>query len=416
MRTVIVGNRKLARQLLQHTLTEGWNVVGALVPRGELAATQANFVPFSELVDDTECVLYETADINSTETFNWLQRVDPDLCLCGGWSQIIDERVLNVPDDGFLGLHSSQLPEGRGGAPVNWSLITGANEVSISLFYYEPGVDTGDVLTQGSVPVEHRDDIGTVFDALANEACRLVSSVRKSLETRTVTAEPQSLLKATYRPRRQPQDGVIDWSREPEAQYNWIRAQTDPYPGAYTFYEGDRLTIWDGKPVNVQNENTALGEIIDIIPEAGVDVRTGDGVLRLTRLKPGNRVSRWADRYAREAGLSPGDQFGKHHAPDDWWYTGIRGAVQSMMFDTNLTLGERGELEITFFGGSQFDLTVSATLNGDSIFETSTTVSGEYEETISYSPAETGTHSIAVRFDVDSESVDTRYLKVFVHD
>ncbi len=416
MRTVIVGNRKLARQLLQHTLTERWNVVGALVPKGELAATQSNFVPFSELVADTECVLHETADINSTETFRWLREVDPDLCLCGGWSQIIDERILNVPDDGFLGFHSSQLPEGRGGAPVNWSLITGAKEVWISLFYYEPGVDAGDVLTQGSVPVEHRDDIGTVFDALANEACRLVSSVRESLETRTVTAKPQSLSEATYRPRRQPQDGIIDWNREPDEQYNWIRAQTDPYPGAYTFCEGDKLTIWDGKPVDVSSENTAPGEVVDIIPGEGFDVRTGGGVLRLTRLKPENRVSRWADRYACEAGLSPGDRLGKHHAPADWRYTGIRGPVQPTTFDTNLTRSERGELKVVSVGGSQFDLTVSATLNGDSIFEASTTVTGEYDETIPYSPTETGTHSIAVRFEVDGESVDTRYLKVFVHD
>jgi hypothetical protein len=93
MRTVIVGNRKLARHLLRQTLAEGWNVVGALVPAGELAATQANFVPVSELVADTACQLHATQDINSTETFEWLEAVDPDLCLCGGWSQIIETRI-----------------------------------------------------------------------------------------------------------------------------------------------------------------------------------------------------------------------------------------------------------------------------------------------------------------------------------
>jgi methionyl-tRNA formyltransferase len=174
MRTVIVGNRKLARHLLRQTLADGWNIVGALVPAGKLAAKQANFVPVSELVAGTACELHETTDINSTETVEWLEAVDPDLCLCGGcpdlclcggWSQIIDKRVLDIPDRGFLGFHSSRLPEGRGGAPVNWSLIDGADEVWISLFYYEPGVDAGDVLAQGSVPVERRDDIATVFDA-----------------------------------------------------------------------------------------------------------------------------------------------------------------------------------------------------------------------------------------------------------
>lgn len=416
MRTVIVGNRKLARHLLQQTLIEGWTVVGALVPTGELAAKQANFVPVSELVADSACQLHETEDINSKETLNWLKSLEPDICLCGGWSQIIDERVLDVADRGFLGFHSSRLPEGRGGAPVNWSLLDGADEVWISLFYYEPGVDAGDVLAQESVPVEQRDDIGTVFDALATKAWQLASSVREDLETETVAAEPQSLSAATYRPRRQPQDGVINWSREPDEQYDWIRAQTEPYPGAYTFYQGEKIIVWDSELVDVSAGNAALGEIVGIVPGSGVDVLSGDGVLRLTRLKPEDSVSQWADRYAREVGLSPGDRLGRHHAPDDWRYTGIRGPKEPTTFETNLTFGECGELTVVSAGGSAVDLTVSVTLNGEPIFENAVTVSEEYRETVGYVPSETGTHSIAVRFEVDGQHVDTRYLKIFVHD
>jgi methionyl-tRNA formyltransferase len=416
MRTVIVGNRKLARHLLRQTLTEGWNVVGALVPAGELAAAQANFVPMSELVNDTACELHETEDINSMETREWLEAVDPDICLCGGWSQIINEAVLDIPDRGFLGLHSSRLPEGRGGAPVNWSLIDGADEVWISLFYYEPGVDAGDVLTQGSVPVEPRDDVRTVFDALATQACRLVSAVRSDLEAGTVEAEPQSPAAATYRPRRQPQDGIIDWHREPRAQCDWIRAQTKPYPGAYSFYRGTKLTIWEAEPVDITIEEAAPGEIIEIVPGVGINVATGSGAICLTRLKPDDRTSQWADRYAVEAEVSPGETLGRHHAPDEWRYTGIHGPDEPTTFETNLTLGERGELTAVSFTGSAFDLTVTATLDGTEIFESTVTVADNYRETIVYEPIETGTHTVAVRFTVSGELVDTRYLKVFVHD
>jgi len=415
MRTVIVGNRKLARHLLRQMLAEGWNVVGALVSAGELAATQANFVPMSELVVDTCCQLHETADINSTETVEWLTTVDPDICLCGGWSQIIDKQVLDIPDRGFLGFHSSRLPDGRGGAPVNWSLIDGADEVWISLFYYELGVDSGNVLTQGSVPVEQRDNIETVFDALANEACELVSSVRSDLEVQTTAAEPQSISAATYRPRRQPQDGIIDWDREPDAQYDWIRAQTDPYPGAYSFYRGTKLTVWEAEPIDTPVGAAAHGEILDIVPGAGIDVCTGSGAIRLTRLKPDNRVSQWADRYAAEAKLSPGDTLGRQHAPDEWLYTGIRGPEAPTTFDTNLTVGERGELTIVSFVGSTTDLTVSVKHNGEQLFESVITVTDDYRKTVCYEPTETGTHTVAVRFVVGGERVDTRYLKVFVH-
>jgi methionyl-tRNA formyltransferase len=387
-----------------------------VVPDSKLASKQANFVPISELVSGTKCQLHETDDINSTETFEWLQTVNPDLCLCGGWSQIIEPRVLDVPDRGFLGFHSSRLPEGRGGAPVNWSLIDGADEVWISLFHYEPGVDSGDIVAQGSVPVTHRDDVETVFDALANEACRLASSVRQQLETDSVTAEPQSISDATYRPRRQPQDGLIDWRRNPEQQYDWVRAQTDPYPGAYTFYDGERLTIWECEPVDESSTEAAVGEILSVVSEEGVNVQTGTGAVRLTRVKPGDRASRWADRYAHDVELSAGDRLGRHHAPDDWRYTGIVGPEQPTNFETNLTVGDRGKLTVVSLTSSAFELTVSVTLNDEIVFKTTTTVRDAYDETVGYEPTEPGTHSVSIRFETGGDCIDTRYLKVFVHE
>jgi methionyl-tRNA formyltransferase len=288
--------------------------------------------------------------------------------------------------------------------------------VWISLFYYTAEVDAGDILAQSSVPVEHRDNVATVFDALANEACSLISSVRDGLESGTVEAASQSVVDATYRPRRQPQDGVIDWSRDPQKQYDWIRAQTEPYPGAYTFYSGEKLTIWDGEPVDVAVGNATTGEVIDVVPGEGLDVRSGCGVIRIKRLQPGDRVSQWADRYAHEAELSPGEILGRDQATKNWRYTGIRGSEQPTKFDTNLESGERGELTMVSLGGSQYDLTASVELNGDIIYRDTTTVRKEYRKAIEYEPTERGTHSISVQFEIDGNRADTRYLKIFVHD
>jgi len=415
MRTVVVGNRKLARHLFRHLIEEGWNVVGALVPEGELASTQANFVPFDKLVEGTNCQLCETTDINDQETYAWLDGIDPDICLCGGWSQIIEGRILDVPDRGFLGFHSSRLPEGRGGAPVNWSIIDGADEVWISLFYYVEDVDAGDVLARGSVPVAFRDDVATIFDALAVKACHLVSSVRSQLEHGNIKAESQSLAEATYRPRRQPQDGLIDWNRDPRAQYDWIRAQTDPYPGAYTFHDGTQLTVWRGEPVDTPADDARPGEILDIVDGEGVDVRSGDGTIRLQRVRPGEKPSRWADLYAHDAGVSPGDRFGREFAPENWLYTGIRGPSEPTSFDTNLRVGAVGELELVAFSGSRHSLKARATLDDEEIFTDSVLVEDTFRETVEYSSSVPGTHTVTVEFKQDNKRIDTHYMKVFIH-
>ncbi|WP_415380067.1 methionyl-tRNA formyltransferase [Halosimplex sp. TS25] len=414
MRTVVVGNRKLARHVLRQALAGDWDVVGVVVPEGRLAKSQANFVPFDALVAGTDCVLHETSDINSSGTVEWLRDRDPDVCLCGGWSQIIDESVLNVPSEGFLGFHSSRLPEGRGGAPVNWALIDGSDEVWISLFYYDTEVDAGDVVAQGSVPVEPRDDVATVFDALAVEACRLLSGVYPKLAADAVRADPQSLADATYRPRRQPQDGIIDWSRGPTAQYDWVRAQTDPYPGAYTFDDGTRLTVWESTPIEGSTPDMAPGTVVDIVDGAGLDVATGDGVLRLVQVQPGRSPPRWGDQYAREMNLSEGDAFGREQAPAAWLYTGIRGPKRPTAFQTNLMPGKTGAVDVVAFSGSSHDLDVSVSLDDRVLFRRSVTVAPEYRRRVEYASSEPETRTLTVAFDRDGERVDTRHLKLFV--
>lgn len=416
MKTVIVGNRKLARQLLLHTLKSDWNIVGALVPDERLAAEQANFTPVDDIIKETECQLHRTDDINADTTVAWLREMAPDLCLCGGWSQIIDERVLGIPGRGFLGLHSSRLPEGRGGAPVNWSIINGSDEVWISLFHYASGVDAGDVLAQGSVPIEGRDDVRTVFDRLAIEACRLVESVHDDLMAERTDPESQSLANATYRPRRQPQDGLIDWERSPQSQYNWVRAQTDPYPGAYTFHDGELLTVWRAYPIEVDHSGVDPGTVLEIAESNGIDIRTGDGAIRLVRVQREDQPPRWADEYAATTGLKAGDRLGRHTAPDDWLYTGIQGPTNPCVFETNLEYGDSGAVDIVALSGSTHDVTVRATLEETTLFEQATTVSSEYRKQIMYTPDTIGSQTLTITFERDGALVDRRHLKVFAHD
>jgi methionyl-tRNA formyltransferase len=391
-------------------------IAGALVSDGPLVTEQANYTLFDELVEDTDCEIHHTEDINSSGTKEWLKRIGSDICLCGGWSQIIDEEVLNIPESGFIGFHSSELPEGRGGAPVNWSLIEGADEVWISMFYYTAAVDAGDIITQGSVPVEPRDNISTLFDELAREACRLASSVHDDLAQDQVNARSQSLADATYRPRRQPQDGLITWSHDNKSIDNWVRGLTHPYPGAYTFYNRNRITVWCGKPVETSTNDTVPGEIIRVIDGHGIDVSTGNGIFRLTRIQKGEGPPRWADRLAQEVGISSGERFNQEVAPKGWCYTGLQRLLEPKPFDTNLEVGEIGTLTLLSLTESQRDLNVCVSIEDELLFDESRTVISEYSERVEYSFSESGRYTISVDFDLDGEHVDTRYLKAFVHD
>ncbi|KTG30935.1 hypothetical protein AUR66_05550 [Haloferax profundi] len=284
------------------------------------------------------------------------------------------------------------------------------------MFYYTTGVDAGDVIEQRSVPVEPRDTVGTVFDRLAVAACELLDVVREPLEQGAIEAMPQDLSKATYRPRRQPQDGLVDWSMSCEEISDWIRAQTHPYPGAYTFHRGTKLRIWECEVFSESATTQNPGTVVNVSSGSGFDVETGDGVVRVVRVTPDGDPSQWADEYAESSGLTQGTVLSAAEAPPEWIQTGIRPARghNSAAFETNLTLGEQGSVDVLTRTGRPRTVGVVAELDGERIFGDHREVTGEHCCNVEYTPSTSGTHTLKVLFDVDDEVRDVRYLKLFV--
>lgn len=405
-RVAVIGNRKLAKYVLRHVLESGWNIVGGMSPAGRAAARQANYGSFEDICGEFGVPYYETENINDQDTTEWLRSLSPDLCLCPGWGQIIGSDILDIPDR-FLGFHASNLPEGRGGAPVNWSIIGGDETITISMFEYVAEVDAGPVYLQSSVPVERRDDVRTVFERLSRAAVELCDTFESQSPH---SPHAQSNREATYRPRRQPQDGLVDWTRSPREQYDWIRALTHPYPGAYSFLDGDLVRIWEAEPEAVDTDGAPGGKVIGL--DEGVLVATGDGALRVIRVQIDGNPEQWADDWVEANGIGVGDRFSRADSPPDWLYTGIRGPDGGFDYNTSLPEGETGALRaIAFAGQAEPDIDVEVYYDDTRCHEDSIDRAGG-STTVSYgTPSEIGT--LRVEFFDGSDLIDRRFLKVY---
>ena len=175
--------------------------------------------------------------------------LNPDLIIVAGWHYIIRSEVLDIPRLGTVGLHASLLPRYRGGSPLVWQMIHGEKEAGVSLFYLEDGIDTGDVIGQERFSIEEADTIQQALLKSQQAALTLLDTYIPPLLNGAAPRIKQNESEAFYVRQRIPSDGEIDWNDTPQNIKNFIRAQTKPYPGAFTYINNKKVVIWDAEVV-----------------------------------------------------------------------------------------------------------------------------------------------------------------------
>lgn len=198
----------------------------------------------------------------------------PSLAFGVGWYWLIPRETLAMVPRGIVGIHNSLLPRYRGGSPLNWAIINGEDTAGISLFALSEGMDEGGVLGQRAVAVGPDDHIGDVLERIETAAQSLVKDTYLDLLAGTLPAVPQDHASATYCAQRTPDDGVIDWRQPARRIYDFIRAQTEPYPGAFTHVGGHRCTVWRARPLSAVFHGTP-GQVARVTAD-GVQVICGD--------------------------------------------------------------------------------------------------------------------------------------------
>jgi methionyl-tRNA formyltransferase len=226
--------------------------------------------------------------------------------------------------------------------------------------------------------------------------------------------EEQDVSNATYYPQRKPDDGLVDWSWNARFIFNWIRAQTHPYPGAFTFYDERKLYLWRAEHIDVNCSDKIPGEVIEIINGSGIDVCVGDGALRLIRVQSENFPPEWADHFAHRNEIRSGTVLGTDNAFPDWIYTGIRDEEGRFDYETNLRKGDVGRIQaVCCSQKSPRNIQIITSLNNTNIHEEQLHVDGWNRTTISFSVDSVGPHNLKVEFYEDEERIDMRYLKLY---
>ena len=233
----------------------------------------------------------------------------PDVLVVAAYGLLLPPDILAVPPLGCLNIHASLLPRWRGAAPIQRAIEAGDPETGISIMRMEKGLDTGPVYAVGRMPIAATDTAGVLTERLSRLGATLLVEVLDGLEPGPLEPVAQPADGVCYARKLDKQEAALDWSQPAELLARRVRAY-DPWPVAETRHDGAVLRIWAATalagPAGPPGTVVATGS-------AGIDVATGAGVLRLTRVQAAGRKPVTAREFlnAAGAGLAVGTAFGQ---------------------------------------------------------------------------------------------------------
>jgi methionyl-tRNA formyltransferase len=196
--------------------------------------------------------VYQPERVRRPESVELLRGLAADLMVVVGYGQIIPQNIIDLPRHGILNVHASLLPKYRGAAPIQWAIANGEAETGVTIMQIDAGLDTGDMLRKERVSIGPEETAPELSARLAPLGAALLGEAIREIAAGTISRERQNSAEATLAPILKKEDGLIDWHLPAARIDSHLRGFT-PWPGAYTTFRGQQLSIMRAKPVNEES-------------------------------------------------------------------------------------------------------------------------------------------------------------------
>ncbi|WP_446037950.1 methionyl-tRNA formyltransferase [Streptomyces sp. SID1121] len=270
MRVVMFGYQTWGHRTLQALLDSTHDVVLVVThPKSDHV--------YEKIWDDSVAELAEKHGVpvllrnrpDDEELLTALREAEPDIIVANNWRTWLPPEIFDLPPHGTLNVHDSLLPSYAGFSPLIWALINGEREVGVTAHRMDGELDAGDVVFQRSVPVGPTDTATDLFHRTVDLIGPIVRDSLDRIESGTAEWVPQDRNRASFFHKRSVEDSRIDWTWPAEDLERLVRAQSDPYPNAFTYHRGERIRIVSAA-LSQANYGGTPGRIF---------IREGDGVV-----------------------------------------------------------------------------------------------------------------------------------------
>ena len=312
MKIIYMGTPDFAVGPLKAIIDAGYEVTAVVTQPDKPKGRSDRLIPspVKEVAVEHGIPVLQPVRLRNPESIEELSSYPADIIVVAAFGQILPREVLNMPRFGCVNIHASLLPHLRGASPIQHAILMGDKESGVTIMQMDEGLDTGDILLQERIPIEDDDTGGTLFDKLAVVGSGLIVKALPLIERGELTPVPQDEAKADHVGMLKKSMGQIDFTR-PAAEIERQVRGMDPWPGAYTTYNGKQLKIWKTS-VDITQDKDALptpGTVIHT-DRSSVYVSTGDGVLRIDELQLEGKKRMGVRDFLLGQHMNAGDRLG----------------------------------------------------------------------------------------------------------
>lgn len=289
LKIVFMGTPDFAAASLRKLIEEKFNVIACFTnpdkPSGR--GMKLKYSEVKEVALENNINVFQPAKLRKNEeVIDTLKELEPDLIVVVAYGKILPKEILEIPKLGCINVHGSLLPEYRGAAPMQWSLINGDKKTGITTMFMDEGMDTGDMLLKEEVEITEEDNFETLHDKMKEVGANLLVKTINSLQMGNLKRIKQPV-EGTIAPMISKEMTKIDFNKSSKEIFNMIRGMS-PFPGAY-------MEDVDGKIYKVYKVSYTCDKLLQV--ENGVvvertknslKIKCKDGSVSILEIKPQN--------------------------------------------------------------------------------------------------------------------------------
>lgn len=285
---IFMGTASFSKRVLEKILENDYNIIAVITqPDRYVGRKKILTMPeVKEVALTHDIPVYQPPKIKVE--YQEIIDLQPDLIITAAYGQLIPGELLDAPKLGCINVHASLLPKYRGGAPVHYAIIKGDKITGVTIMYMVKKMDAGNIISQAEVSIGFEETTGQLYDRLSVVGADLLLETLPSILEGTNPSFEQDESLVTYSPTISHDQERLDFNKSALEVYNQVRGM-NPWPGAFTTYQGRVVKIWAGKIHQCENakkhhDHQANGTIVKIFKDA-IGVKTGDGIYLITELQ-----------------------------------------------------------------------------------------------------------------------------------